>query len=185
MRRRYIVTIITAFMLAAYFTLDEKQDNKQIAQSAIESEPDYIITGLSLENYGGQGKLNQQIESENATHYPHNSSVTFDSPKIILRQGSIPQWGITSNSGQLIQDEKLILTGNIQVVPMQKTEGGFSLSTEQLNIDLENHIADTDSKVTIENDATKLTAIGMNMNMNNQVTQFKSEVRGIHDPNIQ
>lgn len=185
MRRRYIVTIITALVVAAYLTLDEEQDNKKIALNATQSEPDYIISGLSLENYNDKGLLNQQIESESATHFPHDNSVVFEQPKIILRQGSTPQWGITSNNGQLIQDKQLVLTGNIQVVPMQEDEGAFSLSTEKLTIDLEKQIADTDSKVLIESDKTKLTAIGMKMNMNDQVTTFKSQVRGIHDPNVQ
>lgn len=185
MRRRYIVTIITALVVAAYLTLNENQDDKQIALDAINSEPDYLIKGLSLENYGDNGQLTQQIESVNATHYPHNNSVSFDQPKIILRQGSIPQWGITSISGQLINEKQLILTGDIQVVPMQEDAGAFSLSTESLNIDLEKQIADTDEVVIIESDNTKLTANGMNMNMNNQVTVFKSNVRGLHDPNIQ
>jgi len=49
MRRRYIVTIITALVVAAYLTLDEEQDNKKIALDATQSEPDYIISGfLSL-----------------------------------------------------------------------------------------------------------------------------------------
>jgi lipopolysaccharide export system protein LptC len=185
MRRRYIVTIITALVVVAYLSLNEEQDNKQIDLDTAQSEPDYLNKGLSLENYGSKGQLNQQIESESATHFPHNNSVVFEQPKIILRQGSTPQWGITSSNGQLIQDKQLVLIGNIQIVPMQKDAGAFSLSTETLNIDLDKQIADTDSKVLIESDQTKLTAIGMNMNMNNQVTLFKSKVRGIHDPNAQ
>lgn len=185
MRRRYIVTIITALVVAAYLTLDEEQDNKNIALEAIQSEPDYLIKGLTLENYAGNGELSQEIISASASHFPHNNSVVFEKPRIILRQGSLPQWGITSNSGKLIEDKTLTLSGNIQVVPMQESAGEFSLSTESLNIDLEKQIADTDLKVTIESDNTKLTAIGMNMDMVSQITLFKSQVRGLHNPNAQ
>jgi LPS export ABC transporter protein LptC len=188
MRRRYIVTIITALVVAAYLSNDENQDRKRVAKDAkdaIEAEPDYLIQGLSLSKYGNKGLLNQQIDSDKATHYPHDNSVSFEQPSIILRQGSTPQWGITSKEGRLIKDEMLILNGNVQIVPLQQESGAFSLSTEALNINLTKQVADTDSQVIIESDTTKLTAVGMNMNMDTQITQFKSNVRGLHDPSIQ
>lgn len=185
MRRRYIVTILTAIVIAGYLTFSEKQDNQQIAVDAIQSEPDYIIDGLSLKNYNGKGSLSQQIESEQATHYPHNNSIVFEQPRVILQNEVTPQWGITSQSGELIADKTLALSGNIQVVPLQDASGQFSLSTEQLTIDLEKHIADTDAQVIIESNNTKLKAIGMNMNLNNQTTVFKSQVRGLHEPTNQ
>ncbi len=86
-------------------------------------------------------------------------------------------------TGQLIGDKTLQLNGNIQIVPLQDSVGVFSLSTESLTIDLLKHIADTDAQVIIESNSTKLKAIGMNMNLNSQLTVFKSQVRGIHDPN--
>jgi LPS export ABC transporter protein LptC len=184
-RRRYIVTIITALVVAAYLSIDETQDSKQFAKDAIQVEPDYTIQGLSLNKYGHEGLLSQQIDSDKATHYPHNDSVSFEQPRIILRQGSTPQWGITSNEGQLIKDQILILNGNVQFVPLQQDSGVFSLSTQALNINLSEQVADTDSLVVIESDTTKLTAVGMNMNMDTQITQFKSKVRGLHDPSIQ
>jgi LPS export ABC transporter protein LptC len=185
MRRRYIVTIITALVVAAYLSNDENQDSKRVAKGAIEAEPDYLIQGLSLSKYGNKGLLSQQIDSDKATHYPHDNSVSFEQPRIILRQGSTPQWGITSKEGRLIKDEMLILNGNVQIVPLQQESGAFSLSTEALNINLTKQVADTDSRVIIESDTTKLTAVGMNMNMDTQITQFKSNVRGLHDPTIQ
>lgn len=184
MRRRYIVTIITALVIAGYLSFDEKQENQQIAVEAIKSEPDYLITGLSIESYTENGTLSQQIDADKATHYPHNNSIDFEQPKVILRQGNSPQWGITSKTGQLIGDETLQLNGNIQIVPLQDSVGIFSLSTEALTIDLLKHIADTDAQVIIESNSTKLKAIGMNMNLNSQLTVFKSQVRGIHDPNV-
>jgi lipopolysaccharide export system protein LptC len=185
MRRRYIVTIITAFIVAYYFSQDEERVDKQVAHDAIKAEPDYFIEGLELSNYGKEGSLKQQIDADKATHYSDTNSILFEKPRVILREGSLPLWGVTSSEGQLIKGEILILTGNVQIVPLQKTAGEFSFSTESLNINLTQQIADTDSKVIIESDSTKLTANGMNMNMGNQTTQFKSKVRGLHDPKIQ
>jgi LPS export ABC transporter protein LptC len=185
MRRRYILTIITALVVAYYFSQDEVRDDKQIAQDAIKAEADYFIVGLELSNYGKDGSLDQQIDADKATHFPDTDSVSFDKPRVILREGRIPQWGVTSNKGELIKSENLILNGNVQIIPLQNSAGEFSFSTESLNINLTQQIADTDSKVIIESDRTKLTANGMNMNMGNQITQFKSNVRGLHDPKIQ
>jgi lipopolysaccharide export system protein LptC len=185
MRRRYIVTIITALVVAYYFSQDDNRNDKKIAQDTIEAEPDYFIEGLELSNYDKEGSLKQQIDADKATHFPDTDSVLFEKPRVILREGHIPQWGITSSEGELIKGKTLILIGNVQIVPLQESAGEFSFSTESLNINLTQQIADTDSKVIIESDVTKLTASGMNMNMSNQITQFKSEVRGLHDPKIQ
>ena len=186
MRRRYIVTILTALAVVAYLALDDKQTGPTSnAQQAIEQEPDYIIKGLKAQNYNEFGQLERQIDAISARHYPIDDSTKLIKPSVILRQGKEPQWEVKAQQGNLLQGQMLNLDGQVQILPLQKSGGQFSLKTEHLSVDLKQQMADTDTQVLIESPSTELTAKGMNLDLVKQQAKFKSQVRGIHDPNVQ
>lgn len=183
MRRRYIATILTALGVVGYMALDDGSGGANLlAPEKISTEPDYIISGLSAEHFGKKGFLDQQIDAKSATHYPHNNTTILDSPSVIVREGEQPHWGVRANIGELRGDEVLVLKGQVQIVPMGKEKENFSLSTEELSIDLNNQIANTDKLVTIESISTHLQAVGMTLNLATEQAKFKSKVRGQHDP---
>lgn len=183
MRRRYIVAILTALAVVAYMALDDGSGGASLLSSdQINNEPDYMISGLSVEHFGKDGKLDQQIDAESATHFPHNNTTVFNKPSVILRDGTEPLWGVRANTGELEGDDILVLLGNVQVVPMGDDREAFSLATERLSIDLHKEIADTDSLVEIESISTRLQSNGMTLNLATEQAQFKSKVRGQHDP---
>lgn len=183
MRRRYIATILTALGVVGYLALDDGSGGADLLSTdEISTEPDYIISGLSAEHFGKKGLLDQQIDAKSATHYPHNNTTILDTPSVIVREGETPQWGVRANTGELQGDDVLTLKGQVQIVPMGKEKERFSLSTEELSIDLHKQIADTDKLVTIESISTHVQATGMTLNLSTEHVQFKSKVRGRHDP---
>jgi len=185
-RRRYIVTILTAIAVVGYLAFDDKQQGPTgNTKQAIQQEPDYIVTGLSAQHYNTEGQLDRVIKADSAHHYPLDDSTQLDNPNLALYQLGQPQWQISAQSGTLNQGQTLELNGHVQVNPRQQSAGDFSLSSPHLSIDLEQQIADTDKPVIISSPSTKLTAIGMNLDMVKQQAQFKSTVQGIHDPNAQ
>ncbi len=186
MRRRYIVTILTAIGVVGYLALDDSQLGPiSNAQQAIEQEPDYIIQGLKARHYNADGQLDRNIQAKSARHYPFDDRTKLLEPAMILSQGEQPQWQVRSQQGKLLQGQILELDGDVQVSPMQQDAGIFALSTEHLSIDLKQQIADTDESVVISSPSTKLTAKGMNLDMVKQQARFKSHVRGIHEPDAQ
>lgn len=183
MRRRYIVAILTALGIVAYLALDDGSGGADLLSDHQEiHEPDYIINGVSVEHYGKKGLLDQQIDAQSATHFPSKNITLFDAPSVILREGENALWGVRANQGKLEGDDVLILTGSVQVVPIGPEKEAFSLATERLSIDLHKEIADTDAQVNIESVSTKLVAQGMSLNLATEQVQFKSKVRGQHDP---
>ncbi len=186
MRRRYIVTILTALAVVAYLAQDDKQSTQDhYAAKAIQLEPDYIVKGLEAQNYNKNGLLERQIEAVSARHYPTNDTTELIKPSLILRQGKMPQWQIKAKQGNLSQAQMLELDGNVNVLPLQKSDGQFSLKTEHLSIDLKQQMADTDAQVLITSSSSQLTSKGLKLDLIKQQAKFKSEVQGIHDPNAQ
>jgi len=183
MRRRYIVTVLTAFALVAYLAFNDSSDgqgNIDVAQR--DQEPDYIIKGIGSERFDGKGILAQQVDAKSAQHYPSTDETVFTEPSIILREGERPLWGLKAANGTLRGAQLLTLNGNVQVVPLGKQANPVTLSTEQLNIDLTKEMADTDAMVTIEGTGSHLQAQGMRFNLVTEQLEFKSKVRGRHDP---
>ena len=185
MRKRYIATILTAFGVVGYLAMDDSSSPTKVQNGNTQSsEPDFIIHGLSAENYGKDGKLSQQIDAITATHFPDTDTTVLTEPSVVVHKNELPRWGIRSNTGKLDSQQMLQLEGDILIVPME--EGNtLSLSTQELNIDLNKHVADTDKAVLIESDTTELQAIGMSLDLNTQQANFKSQVRGKHVPDAQ
>jgi len=186
MRRRYIVTILTAIGVVGYLAVDDKQLGPiSNAQQAIQQEPDYIIQGLKARHYNADGQLDRTVQASTAHHYPFDDRTKLLAPALTLHQGEQAQWQVSSQQGKLLQGQMLDLDGDVQVAPQQQNAGIFSLNTQHLSIDLKQQIADTDDSVVISSPSTKLTATGMKLDMIKQQASFKSHVRGIHNPNAQ
>lgn len=184
MRRRYIVTILTALGVVGYLALDDKQtapDNASVID-AINQEPDYIIKGVKAEHYDKNGVLGRKIEAESAEHLPISDTTKLIQPSVILRDKQNPIWSVKSQNGLLLGTQTLELNGDVQVLPMKGSQTELSLKTEHISIDLDKQIADTSENVLIESPDTKIHSKGMNMNMITQQVQFTSQVRGQHDP---
>jgi len=186
MRRRYIVTILTALGVVGYLALDDKQttpDNTPV--EAINQEPDYIIKGVKAQYYDKKGLLERQIEAKNARHLPETDTTELIQPSVVLRDQQKPQWRVKSKEGVLLGDRLLELDGDVIVTPLEGNESDLSLSTQHISIDLNKQIADTNEDVLIESPSTQIHSKGMNMDMVTQQVQFKSQVRGQHDPKAQ
>lgn len=185
MRKRYIATILTAFGVVGYLAMDDSHDPIKVQNGNTQSaEPDYMINGLSAENYSGDGKLTQQIDAIKAIHYPNSDTTVLTEPSVVVHKNDLPRWGIRSNTGNLKSNQILTLEGDVLIVPMEDGNT-LSLSTEELTVDLNKHVADTEKPVIIESDFTELRAIGMTLNLDAQQANFKSQVRGKHVPNAQ
>ena len=183
MRKRYIVTILTALAIVGYMTLDDQQELEVVISDTLaDQEPDYIIEGLDAESYDEQGMLTQQISAEKALHYPQDDITVLEKPAVILHENNQPKWGVKSNSGRLLKNETIHLSGEVIILPLQSNGSDFSLSTASLNIDLIKQIADTDDTVLIESDNSQLNAQGMTIILDKQLVNFKSQVRGRHVP---
>jgi len=186
MRRRYIVTILTALGVVGYLAVDDKElapDNASI--EVISQEPDYIIKGVVAQFYDKNGQLDRQINALSARHFPANDSTELITPTMVIRKGLEAHWSIKSKQGVLSKGETLDLNGDVSITPLKDSQADFSLSTQHLSMDLNKQIADTAEPVLIESPSTRLNAKGMNMNLKTQQVQFKSQVRGQHDPKAQ
>ncbi|NVK38708.1 MAG: LPS export ABC transporter periplasmic protein LptC [Gammaproteobacteria bacterium] len=186
MRKRYIVTILTALAIVAYMAVDDQHTTVEIvSQDLVDQEPDYIVHGLSADSFSEDGHLSQQINAVTATHYPADDITVLEKPALILYEAGNPKWGVRSESGRLLKQKDIHLTGDVIIVPLHESGGDFSLTTASLYIDLASQMADTDDKVSIESDSSELLATGMTIFLDKQLVTFKSQVRGRHDPKAQ
>lgn len=187
MRKRYIATTLTAFAVVGYLAMDDTDETAlQSVSIKGKAEPDYFIENLSAEQFSSDGRLSQQIDAVKATHYPDSDTTVLEIPSVVVHKDQLPRWGIRSDEGILQKtsdnNEILTLQGNVLIVPMNKGNT-LSLVTESLHVNLNEHMANTEDEVLIENDSTVLEAVGMSLDLDAQQATFKSQVRGTHEPN--
>ena len=181
MRKRYIAFVFGLVALLTYLAMDTISPSKQKTPQA-NLEPNFIIKGLQAEFYSDEGQLNQQIDASSARHLPETDQTLFEQPSVIIRKGTEAEWGMRAKQGLLKTDKLLSLSGDVQIVPLSDDKPAYTLSTEQLDIDLKKEIAETAELVLIEGPGTELEATGMQLLLKEEQANFLSEVRGRHDP---
>lgn len=182
MRKRYIAFVFGLVALVTYLAMESiKPSHRKSASTA--DEPEFTVKGLKASLYNEDGLLSQKIEAQSAEHIADTKNTLFKAPSVILSEGPKPQWALSAQQGLLQDDKTLLLSGNVQISPMDSELPAYVLTTDELNIDLRNEIAETDSLVVIEGSGTYMQATGMALFLKEERVTFLSEVRGRHDPN--
>lgn len=183
MRKRYILSIVTALGIAGYLGITDKQNNTSLSNTENTSqEADFIIQGLVSATFDKNGDLSQQLDATRATHYPSNDT-QLEKPNIIIYSNQQASWGVKAQQGNIKQQNQVDLQGDVQAIPLVNDGSQFSLQTQTLHVNMAEQTAHTTDSVTIESDQNQLHAVGMEMNLKTQMATFHNQVRGVHVPN--
>lgn len=183
MRKRYILSIVTALGVAGYLTLNDNQDNSFSGNiDNTQQEADFIIKGMISATYGKDGSLSQQLDATSAKHYPEGLT-QLEQPDMIIYSEQQASWGVKAKQGKIKQHNEIDLIGDVQAIPLVNDGSQFSLQTQILHINASNQTAQTSEAVIIESDVNRINATGMNLNLKNQTATFDNQVRGVHVPN--
>lgn len=165
MRKRYILSIVTALGIAGYLTINDHQDNgfSNNAEHA-KQEADFIIKGLISATYGKDGSLNQQLDALSAEHFPEDVT-QLEQPNVVIYNEQQASWGVKAKQGSITKQNNIALTGDVQAIPLVNDGSQFSLQTQSLNINVSDQTAQTQDDVIIESDHNRIDATGMNLNL--------------------
>lgn len=182
MRKRYILSIVTALGIAGYLAFNDNPDNSFSGTADTAQEADFIIKGLASATYGNDGSLNQQLDAQSAQHFPDDTT-QLEQPNVIIYNEQRASWGVKAQQGNIKKQNQINLMGDVQAIPLETDGSQFSLQTQTLSVNVAEQTAHTQDAVILESDQNQITATGMSLNLKTQTASFNNQVRGVHEPN--
>lgn len=147
--------------------------------------PDAFMEDVVAVILDKQGKPKMKIASPYMVHYPQNDMTELETPKITLYRQSATPWFITSKYGKALQGIKQVdFWNNVNIHHAADEKAPATLiKTDTLTIYPQAKLADTQSKITLEQPGLVVKAVGMHVDMNAGDIKLLSQARGEYVPN--
>jgi lipopolysaccharide export system protein LptC len=153
-----IVTIATNWLLDEGPPPDEGELKR--------NDPDLYMLNATIKQFTDQGELHHDLGAQRFTHFPLTDLTTMLEPNLRILTTNDEPWFITADNGRLLskstfREEVVELWDNVLAI-RQNDDGRFvNIQTESLTVYPEREYAETDQKVTIDDNASRTTAAGM------------------------
>ena len=181
-----IVMLILNFLGEGKFDDLQTLENSGYSSREIEAYSEGINSILYDEN----GSISYTLRADNQIHYK-DGDTKIEKPMIRLFQDSIPRWNIIANEGQVLpvlsnkstelEKKNLTLSGNVEILGLDKFGNRIIISTELLEIDPVNEILKTDRRVNYESSNIHHSSAGMVANLSENQISFEKDVRGFYE----
>lgn len=163
---------------------------EQIAQPPVRSlggsrdDPDYIVDNLSALALSQAGTASYTLAAEKMVHFPEGDTTLLTTPKFVSYGAAQAPVTITANQAVVSANgQHVYFQDNVQVTrAAHGTNSELVVRTEFLHVIPDEKLARTDRTVTITDDATTVTAEGLELDNETRVIKLLSNVRGTYDP---
>lgn len=149
MKLRLLVVIVFIIISLLWWMPSFNTSNPKKIGDNQDILPEFTAELLHQEIFDENGNIHREVFSKKMEHYSELSLTHFEQPEFILYQQQVPHWRISAQMGNM-QDGKLVL--DEQVIMLQIIEDSLvkKITTEYLEIDLNNSLVTTDKKINIE-----------------------------------
>lgn len=176
--------VLVGILVALTFWLDNVAQPAPRGPGASRHDPDYIVEKLTAMLMGESGTASYTLSAAKLLHYPDDDSTVLTAPKFVSHPATPNPVIITSSQAVVsangahvyFQDDVLVTR------PATRDASELTARTDFLHVVPELSIAKTDRAVTITDAATKVTAVGLELNSETRILKLQSRVRGTYDP---
>ena len=172
-------------------------DQRRLIYREFEGETEIITEGIEAYSEGinsvlfsESGEINYTLQAENQVHFK-NGNTKINKPLIRLFKNKVPRWNIVANEGELmpstmypsftLEENILRLSGNVELLGLDKFGNRVFISTELLEIDPVSDTLRTDQLVEYETTNIQHSSIGMFADLQDEEIIFDSSVRGFYE----
>jgi len=159
------------------------------------TEPDYYTVNSTFNEFNEQGLLVHSLKTERLLHYPSTEETALEKPVITsYNDAGAPLWKASGDSGLLEGDgshfqlnQNVIVWQIGQQVSKQSANPNpiqMQLTTEQLNIDMDNNQASSDQAIRIVTPEGTTDAVGLFVDMSSNRIVLESQVEGRYQTKI-
>jgi LPS export ABC transporter protein LptC len=192
---RPLLTLVPAALLTAGAVLwllpgagQRVIGNGEDAESPLNAEFDYFISGMQRVAFTAQGQRLHTLEATRVVHYPADDRAELEHPSLVWsEQVAVSPWTLSANAGTLLgastdAEDLLQLRDNVVLSRLLDDGTAFTARTSLLNAVLATQEFSTDQPVTFDSENTHMEGIGMRGNLRDHHVELLQDVRGRHAP---
>ncbi|MDH3288097.1 MAG: LPS export ABC transporter periplasmic protein LptC [Betaproteobacteria bacterium] len=177
--------VVLGVMAALTFWLDRViESGARDIVGPSRSDPDFIVQNISAVSIGETGKAAHALTAVKMVHYPDDDSTLLTQPRFVSYGETKAPVTITANQGVVSsKGDHVYFQDNVRVARAPYgDQSELILRTSFLHVIPDADLAKTDRYVTIVDDATVVTAVGLELNISSHELKLLSNVRSTYDP---
>ena len=180
----WVPLVLVGLLAALTFWLDRAVQSGRDATGASRHDPDYIVDNLSAARMGEAGETKYTLSAVKMVHYPDDDSTLLTTPRFVSYGSAKAPVVITASQAVITgKGDHVYFQDNVRVTrSAYGDQSELVMRTVFLHVIPDLSIARTDRHVTITNDATVVTAVGLELNSETRILKLLSSVRGTYDP---
>jgi lipopolysaccharide export system protein LptC len=182
-RIKWSIALIFSAVLILYLPiLFEDEEQKVVDNSDLELIPNYQAVNLNSKLYDKEGRLSHQVVADKMEHYEALGFAVFHNPVYTLYLDDGQPWKVTAGEGTLYTNNRIQLENNVKIVNLRAQEYIKQITTEYIEINLQDKTLSSDQKVTISGVNYEVNSIGIFGNLTTQQYEFKNHVQTEFNP---
>ena len=147
------------------------------------SEPDYIVDGLSAMRMDKEGRVKHTLHARKMTHYPEVDVTVLVEPKFVTYAEDRSPVTVTARQARMSGNgENVFFEEQVRVsrAPFG-TRSELVLETEYLHVIPDDNIVKTDKPVTIRDATAVVAASGLELNSETRFLKLQGRVKGTYE----
>lgn len=167
--------LVIAFAITLTLQLEYAEDETD--QSTPPDHADYFIRGAKMSALGLNGKLLYQIQAEEILHFRDRSANLTDMT-LHYQGGSAGIWQMQANKGFMpAGGKKFELVGDVIIKGQRPNKGLTQMRMSEVELVPEEGMLRTASEVSITEPGSKISAVGMEADILNDVISLSNNVQ--------
>lgn len=185
------IRLTVIFLAILFLTLGSMWINMVAKKAAMDAssevqrtDPDYFVENFRYFNIKPNGKAQYEANGTKMTHYPADDTYLIENP-VLITQNRNGQIETISSKEAFVEDfnSKVHMRENV-VMEREATagKGPVTLTSEYVLVFPDDEIMTSDREVTIKNDTSTLTGIGLYANNATREMQISRRARVTYNP---
>ena len=143
------------------------------------NDPDIYMLDATIRQFADTGELQHELSADRFTHFPLTDVTILERPNLMLYPQNGSPWTISSSNGRLLsksiyREEVMELWDDV-LLSRQSQDGQYvNIKTQSLTVYPEREYAETDLKVSINDNASTTSAAGMEAHLDQEKLVFYS-----------
>jgi lipopolysaccharide export system protein LptC len=165
-RATILASLILVFAIGTNFIM-EQNDESLAATPALNNDPDLYMLSATVTQFDNQGKIQNEIGADRFTHFPLTDVTALIQPKMrLFSETEDDPWDIVAKNGRLLSQsdyrEQVVELWDDVLAIQRHADGKFiNIQTESLNVFPGREYAETNKKVSIDDNTGRTTAAAM------------------------